>query len=242
MVSVTDWKRYEQLCVEIEKHPCLYDPSSKNYKCFKMRPVIYRQIAENLGNDWNGDLVKEWFTKIQARRSREKKRFSLRRSGDGVEDCPPSSDWPLWEITYFLDTDRPRQTQSGGVTHTSTEELALADDCATPKMPNKKAKKLDEDRPFILTQKEAQNLMAGEKEQKDAAANFGELVANKLRQYNDDDQEELMHDIIGLFMAKRRRLNDANVRGKNYLNFLKIRIKILYLGSVVSYSISINKE
>ena len=222
MVSITEWERYEQLCVEVEKYPCLYDPSSPNYKTFKMRPIIYQQIAENLGNEWNAEMVKEWFSKIQARRAREKKRFASRCSGNRLEDCPFSSKWPLWDITHFLDTDCPRKTQSGLIAYTSSEQLSLADECAPPKRINGKVRKLDETDTFALTQKEAENLIIGEKKLKDAADNFGELVATKLRQFSDDIQEELMHEIIGLFIAKRRRLNGANMRGKNYSDDLKI--------------------
>lgn len=94
----------------------------------------------------------------------------------------------------------------------------LADDFAPPKRPIKKVSKLDENRPCILTHNEAQNLTASEKIQGDAADNFGELVANKLKHFNDEDQDELMPEILGLFLGKRRRLRDAEVLGKNYLN------------------------
>jgi hypothetical protein len=78
MSLLTDWRLLDSLCIAIEKYPSLYDPKNKNYKCFKMRPVIFKNIADELDETWTGEKVKEWFTKIQASRQREKERMTGR--------------------------------------------------------------------------------------------------------------------------------------------------------------------
>ena len=64
-----------------------------------------------------------------------------------------------------------------------------------PPKPKKRKK------PFTLTQqKQAEQLMRPIH----LADNFGRLVAEKLKNFLDEEQETMMHDILGLFIRKRQ--------------------------------------